>query len=743
MRDGTIFFDPVQARVLLAQGPGWLSDYCDLYQARMEELSRPAEAASHLWPFMPPPAYEEAFALSIQAGETYGPAFGETEQALFLLDMGQDDQAEAVIGLAPDRQVRLVRSGGRVRVESAGQGVDLPGPEVRITLRRHGGHWLAAAEGLVVAQWPAQSATLEPELRVLAGQVALVMAQSLAPVPSFIFFDTAQGDRIIPLPRERNPYRFEWGLRAIRVNAGFMMAAVLRDLLAVLRAEPTLLEDAALRSRLEDLDTAWSDVHARYLRAYLAWPRWRPGVGDYPETGPWDRNSFSNGVLAFSVALLARLCPDQVNQTQVRQAITARASAYFLAAERLDFLNASKGRLARWWVRRSANHGMIMMFAYLAATRLAGLENSAGARFVHETGFAALQVLYEDGSFCEGVHYNGFALAPCLPYFHLLRGSGSPELEAFETLLPQVYDWWSLTHDADGLVFANFGDNVERESSRDRVSVGRFLKRYAAADLADAVDLDVVDAFTPFARLGAHNPAPAQGLVSRVFERNRFAHAVFIDPQRGRQSGLFVIGSRMQATHNRNHDAGGFAFYADQWRIGIDRSDRQPLGNNGIVFLDEDSMPDLIQGGREYGGAVVAPAPCPADGLLLQSDVSQAGVRFKQAGPRKLTIRRTFLYRPGHPCPLVVGTQLRGAKGLNPALAFNIHGEKGSDLPEFGSALLVGGDGWQVLAPTQINGAQVFASGQDKRRPLRFVSWFGAADIPPEALAALLPWDEI
>lgn len=520
------------------------------------------------------------------------------------------------------------------------------------------------------------------------------------------------------------------------------MAGVIRDLATALRNDPDLIADSPLRSRLELLDAGQSACHARYLRAYMSWPRWRPGVGEYPECGSWHRNSFSNGVFPFSVALLHHLVPEVAPKSEIARVITMRASAYFMAAERLEFLKVSKGRDAAWWSKRSANHGMIMMFTYLAAMRLAGLENGEAGRMVHEQAFQTLERLYADGSFCEGVHYNGFALAECLPYLHMAARVGSPELSRVWRLFPRVYDWWSLSHDERGRVFANFGDNVGTEPSRERLSVGRFLKNFAENDLGENVSLDTVGPYSPFAWIGRKDPAPVTGLVTRLFRGNQLFYGAYIAEHGVRESGLFVIGSRVQKTHNRNHDVGGFAFYANGWRIAIDRADRQPLANNAVVFIDRNDRVACIVGDRDYNGVIDDDQQPDAQRALLCARVRKADLSFQAEGQKRVAISRWFLYRPEHSCPLVIGTEVRGAKALRPAVAFNLTSEEGAQIPQFGTALY-GSDGeWKELDPVEIEGACVFRSEDRRRRPVRFLTWFGPPGESLSDLSAKLPWHE-
>jgi hypothetical protein len=732
-----IFFDATQGRQLLDLGPAWLEAYCDLYETQMTKLADPQGPPFHLWHHMPPPAYEQTFGLMLEAGETYVPVFSTSSDAQFHLDFGLDEKVAATVSFGPDARVKLVRDDTTLRAVVNKTVTVFKRLEARITLARVGNDWVLAVEGQPLHHVAASGPDLPCSLHCEIGRIAVVSAQSSAPAPAHVFFDQAQGERVVVLERARNPYRFDWGLRSIRINAVFLMAAVLRDILEAIGAGGGI-SDPALATRIERLlsNPDHLDCQRRFLRAYLCWPRWRPGVAEFPEQGAWDRNSFTNGVLPLSVAVLARLHPEEAEPDRVQHAVTRKASDFFLATKRVNFAKVSKWRSTPWWIKRSANHGMIMMFTYLAATSLVGLGKSDGARFVHELGFRALAKLYEDGSFCEGVHYNGFALAPCLPYFHLLRDAGDTAFEHFLGLMPRTYEWWSLSHDATGEVFANFGDNISTVSSPDRVSVGRFLQSHAREELGDCVDFDKVDAYFPFSGLTPHRPNPSKGLILRLRERNQFAHATFRDPAGQRRSGLFVIGSRMQATHNCNHDGLGFAFYAGDRKIAIDRADRQPLGNNGVFFEDKTGNTVRIEKTRSYSGEVTE-LPAPVSGTaLIQVKVPKTTLEFAGKGGMNVILERCFLYRPEQACPLVLQTRIVGVKTLSPVLAFNLRAPEGEDAFEVHSALLQPDGRWMLLEPRNRNKATLFSTGVFKRRPISVLTWIGRTDETPEALAA-------
>ena len=720
-----IFFTQEQSRQILENTASTLNKYCDLYQKRMAEISDPGASLGKLWAYMPPPAYDHTYGIKIDKGETYQPSFGESSDFSFLLDLSQDRMATVFVKLDENHIVKLRRHRKRLRAICGRRSGDLKTLEINLTARRIDDEWVVAIEGEIIAQFTAPANRLAPEISVQRGHIFLVMAQSLAPRASFIFFDTDQGDRTEKLERERNAYRFKWGLRSIRLNACFIIAATLRDLANTLRQSGDIRCEQALQTRILDLDMRYADVLERFLMSYMAWPRWRPGVGDFPENGPWDRNSFSNGVIPFSVALLARLCPDVAPPQTVQESIERKASDFYQAGERMKFLRSSRGRNTSWWTKRSANHGLIMMFSYLAAAEIAKLSESPGAAIIRKIAVETFEHHYADGSFCEGVHYSSFTLALCLPYFHLIKNRATAPQTSFSTLLPLVYEWWALSHDGAGNIFANFGDNVSRQSSPDRVSVGRYLRNHATIDLAEGIDHTRVDSYMPFALLDHADPPKAAGLIHRLYPENQFAHAAYFTPDGRRTNGLFVIGSVMQLTHNKNHDTGGFAFYANGWRIGIEQASRQPGPNNGVSFLDPQGGVATIEGARDYDGRVSVLSSAEAETLIFESSIQTAQVQLAGGATARFHLKRRFTYRPTHEHLLIIDTEFDSPDRLQPRLNFNLIHETSAPPPSLTCSFLDEDGAWRP-AQTRATGTLLEFTPPSRRRPrVNFRTWIG------------------
>ena len=721
----------------LGSDAGWLAAWCDLYAAGCAALAEPGHEEFHLWPFMPPPAYEETVALVLPEGAVWPASFGAAGDWLLVLALPEGARTRLRLG---GTGLDLARDTAGITATFDGRTAEFSGDEAQVSLRPAAGRLHLAVNGRLVGALPAGAEPPRPEIHARTGETLLIMAQSLAPVPDVLVFDAVLAPDHRRIPRERNAYRFAWGLRSLRIAGLTLMAALLADLRAGLDAgAATVAPDLA--ARVAALDDGQRDLLGGLLDALAGWPRWRPAAGAHPAAGPWDRNSFTNGSLALAVACLGRLLPGRLPAAALRQTIARKAGAFFAAETELAFARTLRSRPAGWWMRRSANHGLIMMLTYATAMRLTGSQHDPVARLVEENALAAIETLYADGSFCEGVHYNAFALTHLIPWLALAgTGPDSPGAGALARM-PGLYDWWSLSLDGRGGVFANFGDNFGTEVAASRISLVDFLRSFARADLAEGVGRGGVDVFTPLVA-GLPAPAPAApGLVLRCYPRNRFALAAAIGADARRGAGLFVIGSKLQATHNRNHDCAGFAFHGRDLEVAIAGSSRQPHRNNAVGLLDQGRILPFA-GERDYSGEIEA-SELPGGIALIRAGYA-AEVPLAGLGPRQIRVERDFVFAPGAAVELLIRTRIKGAKGLVPFLAFDLRppapaGMPAEPPPGALATVLAGGDGPVPLVPVLRKGLTCFDAGDPKSRPVVFLSWIGGPGADPAGLIALLP----
>lgn len=755
----SILLSPDAAAAAL-RNPAWLGPWCDLYEARCRALSEPGNEEFHLWPFMPPPAYEETVGMAIPEGEVWPASFGAARDWLVVVALATGGRAQLVLGKVA---LDLFHDGTDLVARFGSAEVQFPGDEAQISLRAAGGHLHLAVNGAFLGRL-SPDVVPRPQLRAIGGECVLIMAQGLGTshdtlsdtwpdtwpgtLPDTLIFDAVLAPDHRRLSRERNAYRFAWGLRSLRLSGVAVMAALMSDLAAAIRSQGGASGDFAaqgrdqelraelapeLAARVVALDRAWRPLHRFTLDAVLGWPRWRPGVGEHPAAGPWDRNSFTNGSLALTVACLGRLLATP--RPALHAAIHAKAGAFFAAETELGFSRTLRSRPAGWWVRRSANHGMIMMLTYATAMRLIGAESDPVASQVEGNALAAIEALYADGSFCEGVHYNAFALIHLVPWLALAGRNPKGPAAAVLTRMPGLYDWWSLSINSRGAVFANFGDNQGDEVGTSRISLVPFLRSFARADLGEPVTASGVDVFSPLvAGLPKPPTLPTAGVVLRHYPRNRFALASEIGPE-GRRAGLFVIGSKLQSTHNRNHDCTGFAFYAPGIEIRIDGANRQPHRNNAVGLVDAGGRIVTVEGDRDYSGAVQA--EMLDEGTALIRAGFAATLPLAGYGPQQVKVERDFVFAPAGPVVLLLRTQVRGAKGMVPFLAFDLRlNSVAGPAPVLSSAL--GGTNLTLLPTMSRKGLTCFDAPEAVSRPVTFLTWIGLPGADPGPLLARL-----
>lgn len=664
-----IFHSPSQARKLLRRPQAALNRFADYVERAAKLLTDPNGAPFHLWHLMPPPSYEYAWGLQLPPEDNYTLPFAIKRNGMLVLQLEPRSRAEIRFG-GKTFQIRRTPK-DRYVIDYEGQASRQDGAFLYLTLRLWNGQlWYSASGHLLCAADPVD---FDPSVVVSckAGSVFIVSAQSLDGTGHFLQFPGAYPDdeRIVQVSDERNPFRFDWGLRSCTLLNMLIGIAVARDLLSV--ADTPLDDELQNLCRRLAVSSDLDDTLRFLLSHILKWPHWRPAAGDYPESAAWDRNSFTNGTLPAIVALLARLTRREADEELIER-FHDRGTAFLNSSTRGGFLTF-RARDQDHWVRRSANHGLIMLSAYLIGARLLNQMHRSDVRQIDLTFGLAIHRLLEDGSFCEGVAYEFFALSYLLPYIHLFGDEHSyDEQRSIRTLRPLLgksYDWVSLNHDQDGHVFGNFGDNFTDKIRR--VSLFSYFQSCTESRLEIpcryAEWSDEQFSFAPAPRF---ERSPGRRIEARLYPINQTYLATAYSDDGERLSGLFVIGSKLQRTHNRNHDCGGFSFYWGNARVEISKSEQEAHLNNAVAFM-EDGKIVPHDGPRAYTGSVHE-ISAGAEHVRLQTH-AVLGRGFMKGRPRA-EVNRIFTFRPYTNTPLTIETRVHGPTHLHPFLAFQLKG---------------------------------------------------------------------
>nr|HML30753.1 hypothetical protein [Hyphomicrobium sp.] len=592
---------------------------------------------------MPPPSYEYAWGMPFAEGSSYITPFPIFPEGMLVLRANPG--SEFAIQLGPVALKVNCRKDEIYVVRFAEERIRVQSKYLFLTVRSWNGKTWFAANGTLLGSDSSTFDNHAANIIVNRGTCHLISAQYLGGSGQFLQFNGGVGsdESLVEFKDERNPFRFDWGLRSCAILNVFIALAIARDMV--------------LGSRDCDVDTDRADVLSRissslerlgalrYLfDALLKWPHWRPCAGQYPESGIWDRNSFTNGTLPALFALLARIF-DCAERDDVIQRFHDRGTSFLNASIRGPSL-AFPERGEEHWLKRSANHGLIMLMAYMVGAKLLGQTNHKDAQAVDLVLGKVLHRLHEDGSFCEGVAYEFFGLSYLLPYIQLFgpdhRYNETYSVQSLQKLLGLTYEWISLSHDADGSVFANFGDNFTSQVRR--TSHFAFVQRFAERRLdAPPAYGEQVDEFFSLAPPLDVSPSSSGGLETRFYPKNQTSLVASFGTDGRREAGLFVIGSTLQRTHNHNHDCGGFAFYWGKDGVMIPRSRRESHLNNAVGLLKGG---EVLQhrSARNYSGAVRRLSVSP-DEVRIMSLVEPTAT-FADGKPLS-RLERIFHFRRG------------------------------------------------------------------------------------------------
>ena len=733
-RPAYIFHSPDEASEILRRPMDALTAFVDFIEAKSAMFRDPASEAFHLWHLMPPPSYEYAWGLGVPLDATYRTPFPVAPDGMLVLRLGKGARAEVrfgdvvLVAQGRDEDVCMVKFGEeRFRVA---------GKYLRLTVRGFAGKTYFGANGTLVATLPGELPAAPTFIRTKRGHCHLIAAQSLRGEGRFLHFDVAgQSDEsLVEFKDERNPFRFDWGLRTCTMLNIFIALAVARDVATGAREADV---DPKVRPLLARIRAVADDLGAlRYVFDGLRkWPHWRPCAGLYPETGMWDRNSFTNGTVPALFALLARMYGCSGDDDVVER-FHDRGTSFMNSMTRGDFL-AFPARDEDHWIKRSANHGLIMLSTYMIAAKLLGQTDRDDVRAIDLILGGALHRLHQDGSFCEGVAYEFFGLGYLLPYVKLFGLDHVYDEErsvaSLTKLLGLTYDWISLSHSASGDVFANFGDNFTQRIRR--TSHFAFIQAHADRRLdAPAPYGEQFDEFFSLAPSLDVSPRAGARLETRVYPINQTYLAAAFGETGRRRLGLFVIGSTLQRTHNHNHDCGGFAFYWDEDGVAIPKSRREAYLNNAVgVMRGGQIAPHRAP--RNYSGAVRELHASDMEARV----VSRVDFTLTYGDGKPLAwLEREFLLRPLDQVPLVIRTRLQAALDVTPFLAFQSSGfsfrpSKGKWVRGF---VRRRDGGWETLTPEIRNDRPFFlapdwATGDQEQE---FLTCFGRGDIDDSAL---------
>lgn len=727
-----IFHPPDEALVVLRRPKAALISFADYLESKTDMFFDPQSKAFHLWRFMPPPSYDYACGLRLPADARYRAPFPLLAEGMLVLRLGADARAEIRLGavtLSSNRKDddHVVKLGeDRVRV---------PGEYLHLTVRRFDGAIWIGANGVPVGSIP-EKASLDPTvIRVKRGACHLVAVQSLEGDGRFLAFDRPEGD-VDEFRDGRNPFRFDWGLRTCGMLNIFIALAIARDIATAAQDDdvdpdvrPTLRRIRAAAERLGSL---------RYVfESFRKWPQWRPSAGLYPENGTWDRNSFSNGTIPALFALLARLygCADD---SSVIDRFHDRGTAFLGSIARGSVLEF-RARDEDHWVRRSANHGLIMLTAYMLGAKLLGQAERDDVKKIDRILGGALHRLHEDGSFCEGVAYQFFGQGFFLPYVKLFGLDHAYDeqlsIASLTKLLGATFDWISLSHTGDGEVFANFGDNFTQRVRR--TSHLAFLQRYADGrlDAPEGYEKKFDEFFSLAPDLDVSRRSRS-GLETRAYPNNQTYLAAAFEEGGGRSMGLFVIGSTLQRTHNHNHDCGGFAFYWGEAGVLIPEAKREAHLNNAVGVMRGGRI-EPHRDARNYSGEVRESHASETEARAISR--VEFDTSFGEGSPLAW-LERDFRLRPWTGVPLVIRTRLQASPDVTPFLAFHAIGFRvGSSGEKWLRGFARRRDGgWEAIAPEIRNGQTLFlappwAAGY---REHEFLTCFGRGDVTDAALIA-------
>lgn len=309
-----------------------------------------------------------------------------------------------------------------------------------------------------------------------------------------------------------------------------------------------------------------------YFEILLSWDFWRPSESPSIGNGEWERNNWSNGFAPGAFAVIATVLGKN-DEHFVKEKLIKCGLSW------LNYMRDVAGPLqrrfpdSRHWVSRSTNHGIVIYASFLFGVELSGLKHPS-IKCLRDELYKTLSLSLEDGCYVEGLSYLQFIFLEMTPLIWLYF---SRQDKAYDEFLPCEFPFFNKVPlflyyaTGKGRPMAKFGDcRVKEWLCTPLKTIGSFSHN---------VDLSPLDEFCshPNSRGNEYFPLSLSLLNSNV-RRDRggkrplggeyqlFSTAQMVGLKFYEKNNIWSVwvnGSKVHRTHNRDHDLASFFIYCD------------------------------------------------------------------------------------------------------------------------------------------------------------------------------------
>jgi len=323
--------------------------------------------------------------------------------------------------------------------------------------------------------------------------------------------------------------------------------------------------------------------------------RWRPSAGPTKSEGEWERGNWANGFLLGAYGLSAGILNDcgklNLDICDVTSKAIASGAEWLVREDGKEFTKLDFPPVAHW-LRRSTNHGVVILSAALVglreAYRIGGLSADSYISRLEDDYWSLFRGSFQDGMYLEGVRYAQFSLQEALSYLiYSYQASGLEWDEYWRFHIPElgrVKEFFeAAAYSGSSQPMVNWGDCPSLpwkksvlnllDSVEGRASTIASLLRSSGTKvtLTDAWDDEVLKTEPlGFATEVLPRNTSDSGAVSTItvdcFRDEVISVRPVIKEEDMLDWRLYVLGTKVHLTHNLDHDSNSF-FWAAKGRL--------------------------------------------------------------------------------------------------------------------------------------------------------------------------------
>lgn len=316
------------------------------------------------------------------------------------------------------------------------------------------------------------------------------------------------------------------------------------------------------------------------FKMLTAWPKWRPSSYTALGEGSWETNNWCNGYMPGAYALASKILREENFNDFFYKGLN------WLVDKRnvQDISITEKFPPPSHWINRSTNHGIVILSTILVGACILDIFDDERVQILYEDLKEVINIAFTDGSYLESVSYFQFVILELIPLFHHLSKLNSISYadianKDFSSLKKSIAFINAVCNHSTGRFFATYGDCSPSYKWFSTVLLF-FIQ------ISDGVhpfqfnfsqdDDELYSLFLlPFDNTPQQLKLCSDSLISyTIFSRNHFLQLKHLNQLNDNKFYLWINGSKLHKTHNKDNDLG--SFYLDD--------------NKGSIFVKEQGV---------------------------------------------------------------------------------------------------------------------------------------------------------